>query len=259
MAGRCTCNHHRQVQYIDALSASPVFAGLERSALSEISDALTLESWPKGCQILAPSSPADRFRIILRGRVKMTRSNGANGRDLTLWLLARGDGFDIVPLLDGEPHAASASALDDVQTLAVPIAQFCEWMERFPALRRAMCRYVAQQMRELTELASELALHDTMTRLARLLLRHFDDSGRSGTFRPNLIQDLSHEELASLVGSVRVVVNRLIGQLKREGAICLANGRLHIADLKRLMRHAEMKLELGRPKMRTRAGSVRPQ
>lgn len=235
---------------IDDLAASPIFAGVGRNALGEIAGAMTLESWPKGCQILTPATSRDRFRIVLRGRVKIARSNGSNGRDLTLWLLRKGDGFDIVPLLDGQPHAVSASALGEVQTLSAPVAQFREWIERFPPLRRAICHYAAAQMRALTDLAADVALHDTMTRLARLLLRHFEPQ-RAGKAQPNLIQGLSHEELASLVGSVRVVVSRLLGQLKREKTISLTNGTIHILDLKRLLRRAETKVELGRPRLRS--------
>ncbi len=242
------------MRYIDDLAASPIFAGLDRNALEEIAGALTLESWPKGCEILAPSSAPDRFRVVLRGRVKISRSNGANGRDVTLWLLGKGDGFDIVPLLDGQQHAVAASALDDVETLATSVTQFHDWIERFPALRQAMCRYVAQQMRDLADLASELALHDTMTRMARVLLRHFGPAKRAGTPRSNLVQDLSHEELASVVGSVRVVISRLLGQLRREGAISSQNGALHIADLKRLLKHSEAEIEQGSAR---RSGGVR--
>ena len=235
------------MSYIEALAASPIFAGLNRSALDEIGAALTLESWPKGCQIQTPSSAADRFRIVLSGRVKITRSNGGSGRELTLWLLGPGDGFDIVSLLDGQPHDASVFALDDVETLAAPVGQFHDWIERFPAMRRAMCRYVAQQMREVTDLASDLALHDTMGRLARVLLRHFDHSERAPISRPNLIEGLSHEELASMIGTVRVVVSRLISQLKREGAISQRTGAVHITDIKRVLRHAEEKVGSARP------------
>lgn len=244
-------NATRDMAQIKALPASPLFAGLSRSALGEIARGLTLEAWPKGAQILGLASAPDRFRIVKSGRVKIARSNGANGREVTLWLLGEGDAFDIVPLLDGQPHAVFACALDDVQTLAAPLAQFHDWLERFPPLRQAMCRYVARQMRDVTGLASDFALHDTMTRLARALLRHFGHSQHAGGDRPNLIQDLSQEELASLVGSVRVVVSRLLGQLNRERIISLHRGGIHILDLKRLLNRAEAALEPERPRRRS--------
>ncbi len=118
-----------------------------------------------------------------------------------------------------------------------------EWLERFPPFRLAIHRYVARQLRELTEQASDLALHDTMTRLARLLLRYIDTTKSDTARRINLIRDLPQEELASLIGSVRVVVSRLLAQLKREGVVDVHNGKFRVADLRRLLRRAEVQVE----------------
>jgi CRP-like cAMP-binding protein len=231
------------MQIAAVLEASPLFAGLGRATLEEMADALVLESWPKDFQLLAPDAPAERFRILVRGRVKITRSNRENGREVTLWLLGPGEGFDVVSLLDGQPHAVSASTLDEVQVLSGPIAVFREWIERFPPFRRAIHRCVARQLRELTDLAGDLALHDTMTRLARLLLRHLDGTQTGRVSGLNLIRDLSQEELANLIGSVRVVVSRLLARLKREGAVALHNGTVRVTDLRRLLRRAEAEVQ----------------
>lgn len=224
-----------------------MFAGLDRRLLQEIADALTPETWPARYPILSPASVPDRFRIVVSGRVKISRFNGSSGRDLTLWLLGPGAAFDTVTLMDGQAHAVSALALDDVRTLAAPVTRFQDWIERHAALRRSFCHYVSEQMRELTELASDLALQDTMTRLARVLLRYRRHTEPSGIEVPNLLEDLSQEELASLVGSVRVVVSRLLGQLRREGTIEFRRGALHVTDIKRLLEHAE-----GSPELRQR-------
>jgi CRP/FNR family cyclic AMP-dependent transcriptional regulator len=238
------------MQPIDTLKGSPLFAGLGPTALKEMADALVLERYPKNCEVLPPAETVNRFLVLVRGRVKITRSNQHDGRELTLWLLGPGDGFDLVSLLDGQPHVVSAWTLDEVETLSGPVSLFREWLERFPPFRLAVYRCLARQLRELTELAGDLALHDTMTRLTRLLLRHFDTAKSVNAGKLNLIRDLSHEELASLIGSVRVVVNRLLGQLKREAIVDMHSGALRVANLRRLLRRAEAQVK--------RAGSARP-
>ncbi|NOX76349.1 MAG: winged helix-turn-helix domain-containing protein [Gammaproteobacteria bacterium] len=69
--------------------------------------------------------------------------------------------------------------------------------------------------------ASDLALHNTETRLARL------------------INDLSHESLAEMIGSVRVVVNRQLQHWKQEGIVDAHRGHLEVEALQELMRRAE--------------------
>lgn len=227
------------MQIVDLLTRSPLFTGVDRETLEALAADLTVNSHPKDCDILQPMGSADRFHILTRGRVKIARSNEHNGRELTLWLLGPGDGFDIVSLLDGEPHIVSAWTLDEVETLSVQVHVFREWLERYPQLRLPMYRYIAGKLRELTDLAGSLALHDTMTRLAHLLLRHFDTAKTTGSRGINLISDLSHEEIAALIGSVRVVVNRLLARLRRATVVDVHRGRLNTVNLKRLMRHAE--------------------
>lgn len=227
------------MEAVEILAQSPLFTGVDHQTLEALAADLTIQTHPKNCDILLPAGTSERFYILLRGRIKVTRSNEHDGRELTLWLLGPGDGFDLVNLLDGDPHVVSAWTLDEVETSSIPIPVFRDWLERCPQLRLPMYRYIARQLRELTELAGSLALHDTMTRLAHLLLRHFDTAKTSGTRGINLIRDLSHEEIASLIGSVRVVVNRLLGRLSRDTVVQMRKGKLDSVSLKRLLRHAE--------------------
>jgi CRP-like cAMP-binding protein len=227
---------------LEALSHSPLFRGISQATLKQWAPAFIHESWPKGWQIADSSGHARRFRLIVRGRVKIVRTNADDAREITLWLLGPGDGFDVVSLLDGEHHAVAASALDDVETLAIPLRTLESWLERSAPLRLAMHRYVAHQLRALTDLAGDLALHDTMTRLAGLLLRHVSTAGEAQATRGCQIHDLPQEELASLIGSVRVVVSRLLAELKREGVVDLRGGTLRVLDLRRLLRRAESQI-----------------
>lgn len=77
-----------------------------------------------------------------------------------------------------------------------------------------------------------------MTRLVHLLLRHFDGNTRG----LNLIDHLPQEELANLIGTVRPVVARLLGELRRDGAVEMSNGDLRIADLQCLLDKADRHL-----------------
>lgn len=243
------------MEALNVLTRSPLFAGVPATALQQMAGAFVPESWPKGRQITGPADSARRFRLIARGRVKITRANGESARELTLWLLGRGDGFDVVTLLDGEPHEVCAWALEEVETLAVPLRLFEEWLERYEPLRLAVHRYLARQLRALTELAGDLALHDTMTRLARLLLRHFDTKALASGVRVNLIRDLPQGELASLIGTVRIVVSRLLAELKREGVVDIRRGKLRVLDLHRLLRRAEAHVERARQQPRSRTAT----
>jgi CRP/FNR family cyclic AMP-dependent transcriptional regulator len=223
--------------------ASPLFSGIDRNTLKEMTGILVRETWPKGCDIQGTLDPIQRFRIIVRGRVKITRSNSDNGREVTLWLQGPGDAFDIINLLDDEAHPICAWGLDEVETLAAPVSIFREWLAQSVQFRTVMNRYIARQLSALTELTTDIALHDTMTRMAHLLLRHFGENRQRGTRQLNLIRDLPQEEIASLIGSVRVVVSRLLAQLKKLAIVELRPGAIRVLDLERLLRVAESHMD----------------
>ena len=76
-------------------------------------------------------------------------------------------------------------------------------------------------------------------RLAHLILRRFDDSDGHAVDLPNLIEYLSREELAHMVGTVRVVINRLLTGLRRKGIVDNNTGVLRLLNLRKLLKKTE--------------------
>lgn len=216
---------------------SPLFDGVGERTLEKIAESSVREDWAKGHQIMGPSDSMANFRLVLQGRVKIVRSNYRDGRELTLWLLGPGEGFDIACLLDGRPHEVTAWAADPVSTFAAPMAVWFKWLQLDPRLVGATHRFMAAKLRELTELAGDLALHDTGTRLSHLLLRHFGGSS------PNLLEALPQRELAAKIGSVRIVVSRVLAQMKAQGVVQMHGGAVRAVDLKRLLEWTESNSE----------------
>ncbi|HEC15768.1 MAG TPA: Crp/Fnr family transcriptional regulator [Sedimenticola sp.] len=222
------------------LHDSPLFHGIDKQTLREILAKLHLKCWPRHSHVMEPSDTIRHFYVLLEGRIKVTRRHPETGRELTLFLLGPGNGFNVISLLDGRAHDVDTIALDDVKALSAPVERWHQWLEQYPPLRRALREFVGYRIKQLSELASELALDDTMGRLVHLLLRHFNGDRHTG--HPNLIRDLSQEELAHMIGSVRPVVARLLGELKREGIIDTTGGQLHVLDLQRLLEKAEKRM-----------------
>ncbi|VAX12393.1 hypothetical protein MNBD_GAMMA24-1187, partial [hydrothermal vent metagenome] len=138
-------------------------------------------------------------------------------------------------------HEVVAVTIDPVTAVSAPLARWHDWLDLYPSLRTTMRHYIDQQMRQLSELATDLALHDTMARLAHLILRNYEES-RLNPGR-DLLHGLSHEELAHLIGTVRVVVNRLLKELREEGVIECQGGEMHVLNLQKLLHRAERELD----------------
>lgn len=150
---------------------SQFFAELPPTLLADMSAQFRQEVWAKN-HYISPQILQQRFHIILDGRLEIKRSNPETGRELTLDVLQAGDSFDVITLLDDQPHEVTLSPLSKLVLLSVPMATMRQWLWTYPALNRQFMQYLAQKMRAQEDLSSSLVLQDVATRLGRLMLNH---------------------------------------------------------------------------------------
>ena len=225
----------------DVLSHSPLFAGLSEALLDDMLLMFRRDTWRRGVQ-LDPAIFQERFYLLIEGRLEVTRINPQTGRSITLFILGPGDGIDIVTLLNTQPHEVEPVALDDVALISVPIQAARDWVDRHPEFNRSFLPYLGEQMRKMEDLATDLALHDTMTRLARLILRYVipqHPQSSNGRHQLKLIHDLHDDALARMVGSVRQVVNRHLQHWRKQGILHRTKFHTEINELETLQNYAD--------------------
>ncbi|VAW32776.1 hypothetical protein MNBD_DELTA03-1860, partial [hydrothermal vent metagenome] len=165
-------NHPSFSHYLNILRHTPLFSNLAGTTLAEMLASFQRQTWPKNSSMETGNSSGQFLYVIINGRVKMSRINPDSGRELTIFLMSTGDVFDVICLLDEYEHDVSLTAIDEVETLYAPMPEVRNWIEKHPEFNRAFLPYLGQQIRSLEELAADLSLHDTITRLSRLILRH---------------------------------------------------------------------------------------
>ncbi|WP_457593831.1 Crp/Fnr family transcriptional regulator [Hydrogenimonas sp.] len=213
------------------------FEGIDKRLIEEINRLGKIREYKKGSPAMDADDTIKHFYIVLEGRIKVYRYNPANNREQTLYLLGPRDMFDVLTVLDGKRHEVMTEALDDARVLELPIEKVREWIDRYPAFNRAFFPYMARQMRQVEELASDLSLYDTSTRLMKLLLKNIDLS--SPAKHLGLLHNLPHEEIASMIGTVRHVVNRHLQQLKKEGILSIERKKLAVNNVKKMLEKVE--------------------
>ncbi len=216
------------------LRGSGLFRDVDDQLLGDILRKMHRETWARK-RTVAAEDENKRFHVILSGRLQVVQTNEETGRIVTLFLLAPGDAFDLLQLLTGTPCEGTFVARDDLDLLTLPVDEMREWISSHPEINRSFLPYLGQQMRNLTHLAGDLALHDTETRLAHLIMRHVDDEAADHHHHLKLINDLSHEVLAEMIGSVRAVVNRQLQHWRKQGIVSLDHGHIHIEKLQTLL------------------------
>jgi len=226
------------------LRKSILFSGLDDPTLQTMLSIYRRETWTKGAH-LPPKQAVELFLVIISGRMELTRINPETGRQITLYTLAAGDAFDVITLLDGREHDVEPVALESLEIITAPLAKVRHWIETQPSFNRAFLPYLSEKIRRLENLSADLALSETITRLAKLILQQavpdapfLDKDAQS----PPLINTLSDEAMARMIGSVRVVVNRHLQNFIKMGLITTTHGQLVVRDLEKLREYCERAL-----------------
>ena len=206
------------------------FNQLSRTLIDEINRYGRFITYDKKASCMHGDDLLKHFYIIVKGRLKVFDMNLETGREQTLFLLSRGDMFDIVTLLDGQPHNVMTEAIDTLSVIELPMEKARQWLQSNPAFNHLLLPYIARQVRSLENLTASLSLYDTSERLMRLIL----DNINPQTEQPTLINDLSNTEIANMIGTVRQVVERNLQTLQEDGIVETGRKKLHIKNLLQL-------------------------
>src|SRR5690606_28299141 len=175
--------------------------------------------------LFAETEPCRAFYLQLSGRLKLAK-HSPDGREQTLRVVDPGESFGEADALTGT-HLAAGIALRSSRVLALPADFLRQALERGGPVAQALAATLAADAVRLGNLAAELSLLNVTARVARLLLTREDCLvGASG--------GLSQQEMASLAGTARQVVGRILRRLEEEGIIDLERGRIQVLDPARL-------------------------
>jgi CRP/FNR family transcriptional regulator len=210
---------------VDVLDVYPALAGvLPRGSASPLAGPNTV---PAGTVLFEENRPCKGFPLVLQGEVRVSRHSG-DGRSLELYRVGAGEMCLVSSacLFRAEPMTARGTATRETMLCIVPPGAFRGWLSDAP-FREYVLGLFAQRVADLTALVDAVAFQKLDQRLAASLLGH----------GPQL--NLTHQQLADALGTVREMVTRLLHRFEREGWIELARERIRIVDSAALRRLAE--------------------
>ncbi len=210
-----------------ALGRVPYFAGRDAAALARLAAASRERRCAAGELVLAEGEACQGLSFVVSGLVKVFKLS-EDGREQVLRILGPGRTFNDVPVFDGGPNPAGVAALEESVVGIVPAPRMHALLRERPEVAAAAVGVLAARLRAMTELVEDLALRGVAARVARLLL----ECGRGA---PPLAEGgddhcahITQQHLATMTGTVREVVQRVLKALEREGAIELSRGRIRV-------------------------------
>ncbi|MFD8970637.1 Crp/Fnr family transcriptional regulator [Streptomyces sp. NPDC059568] len=162
--------------------------------------------------------PSTHVLLILHGWTKVTAS-AANGYEALLALRGPGDIVGESAALTGRVRAATVTALEPVEAVAVEHDRFREYLARSPQVSLKLLGLTADRTRAADRRRLEFGSMSVRERFAVLLLDLARTHGRRTEEGIELSVPLSKQELAGSVGASREMVQRLLKDLRDRQAV----------------------------------------
>jgi len=214
---------------IKLLASVPIFSELTSLELEELSFRMSKQRYKKNNMILMEDEFGDTFFIISKGIVKITRIS-EEGREVILAMLGEGDFFGEMSLLDGETRSANAIAFDDAEVLILKRHDFIDLLQKYPKIAISLLAEMASRIRKSDHQIESLSLSDAEHRIGMTLMRLAKDLGTIHHGVVEITKMPYQQDLASMAGTSRETVSRMLKLLEKKGMIKRQAHTLSIQD-----------------------------
>jgi CRP/FNR family cyclic AMP-dependent transcriptional regulator len=195
------------------------FSGLIREHLQRLEQSGSRRRYERNEVIYSPTDAADTVYVVESGRVKVQLGT-PDGKEKTLSLCLPGDVFGELCICGIVQRSDQAVALEPATVALFGVEGLLKLFARETELARSFFQLVCGRVLECQDQLAALAFEHTPRRLARELLRLSelpDSSPENGAVR--LGANLTHEELATLIGTSRGVVTTLMNEFRTRGLV----------------------------------------
>lgn len=178
------------------------------------------KSFQEGEAILRENAYIRSIPIVMKGSVKVMRTE-PDGKEILLYYIKAGESC-IMSFLGGMHHDTSkvkAIAEEETEILFIPIEKVSSLIKEYPEFLDYIFRLYHKRFEELLEVVNAVAFKKMDERLMHYIQRKCNLT-KSHTLY------VTHEQLANELGTVRVVVSRLLKQMEDEGLVELGRNKI---------------------------------
>ena len=219
-------------QYNHTMRVLPILQRADPQLAREFHQVATFARIPAGRDVFIEGDRVDSIALLISGVVRVYKI-GETGREITLYRFGIGESCILTAnaILSQNDFPAIASVEEEAEVVMIPADVFREWVSRFDLWRDFVFDLLAQRLSSVILLVDEVAFRRMDVRIAALLLE------RSRIQNPILI---THQKIASELGSSREVISRLMEDFSEQDIIRAGRGVVEVLDTDALKTRAGM-------------------
>lgn len=198
------------------------FPTLESGLLAEIEAKSMLVSLNGGDVMLKIGQPVWGIPLVVGGIFKVSRVS-TEGQELLLHYVRPGQtcAMSFTSWMTTQVSSITSLAEEDSQVYVVPGTVADEWMMRYPSWKKFIMATILDGFSEVVKSIDDVAFKKTDERLVAYLKEKSTISGSS-------LVNLTHQEIATDLGTNRVVISRLLKKLETDGRLLLYRNQIKL-------------------------------
>lgn len=201
----------------------PLLAQLSEDEMRQVMTDLRIRTYAKRDVVLQKGASGDSLLFLLSGQLQVVDIT-EDGRAIGLRMLAPGDFFGEIAVINGTMRSASVVALSPVLVALLPRATALHLFSHSPSVANHMLRFLAEKVQRDSEFRALLSIHNTSRRIYTFLdlLKKKDDN-------EEVVENLpTHQDIANMINTSRETVTRTLLLLAQQGIIKKGQHRLII-------------------------------
>lgn len=208
-------------------------ARLPKSVREEVAGRLVAREYKEGEFLYEAGQPGSELFQVRAGVVRLFTLED-DGRELLWDLFATGTCFGETTLIDGEPRAHSAQAMNDCVINVLAKTDFQALWVTYPEVSMAIAQLLSARGRRLYGVYRSITLSALSSRMAERLVALAETCGHQRSDGIHFGVRITQEAIGNLVVGSRQSVNRILREWQEEGVIELNYGSVIISDIEAL-------------------------
>ncbi len=212
------------------LKQCDLFQRLSPAQLASLESRCRLRKYPRGTPVYLPADHADGVLLLAEGRVKIG-SFTEDGKQTILAFIEPGELFGELSLMGTETREEYAESVEKSTIVLISAEVMQQLLEEIPAVSLGITKLFGLRRQRIERRLKYLLFRSNRERLVHLLLELAEQYGQSVVGGVELKIKLSHQDLASIIGSTRETVTVVLGELQAEGRLQLARRKITLTDM----------------------------
>lgn len=212
---------------------SRLFEQLDAAEITRLESQSRMQVFPRKSLVYLPSDRGNAVFLLTSGRIRLYHVT-SDGKETVLTFIEPGEIFGELTLFGQTQREEFAEAMEKSTVVMIPGAEVQQLMETQPALTIQLTRLMGLRRQRIERRLKSLLFRSNRERLVFLLLELAEKYGKSTPAGVTIGIRLSHQELASMIGSTRETITVLLGELQLEGCLLVKRRQTILTNLPQL-------------------------